>query len=853
MISGSKCRFIVAIVAALFLLTAGGSAAATPEQRAAELVARMTAEEKLDLVANGAAGVPRLGIPPLIYRDGPAGIGNGMKNVTSFPNGVTVGSTWDPGLARLYGQALAREIRSKGANGLLAPTVEPLRNPLWGRAGETYGEDPFLNGELAVSQIRGIQSGDVIAQAKHFAVNTQEYGRFGLPLLAPATDSQVSRRVLEEIYFPPFKAAVQRGGLASVMCSYNRIGGTPACQNPEILGALREWGLRGYIGPDAVFAVRNLPAAAAAGVDHFQLGTLPPGQERETLANLVPPGRIDESATRILAAMVRTGVLDAGDPVEKEVASSSAHRALATRIAAEGSVLLKNRRRHRSRVKVLPLGRNVRKLAVIGYDAGPGTQTQEGGSPAVNGREPVSPISAIRKLAPGGTKVSYTAGTKGIVPLPIVPASALQPSSGTGPGLLGEFYPQRSPEFPGAPSQTRVDATLDFDTTVGKSGYQALVPIPGTEGAGSARWTGTLTPPKSGRYVFSLTFAGNASLVIDGKRIVAGDSEFVQGASANFIGAPDITFQGVADLTAGKAVPIMVEYATSDSLGGAALKLGWRTPQPTLKQRAVAAARKADVAVVFANDVTAEGMDRTSLALPGDQDELIQAVSRANRNTVVVLHTGSAVLMPWKGRVAAIIEAWYPGQQSGLAIAMNLFGKVAPSGHLPVTFPASDAQNPTVTSPMDATGPENVDEFTEGLEVGYRFYDSNSKRPLFPFGHGLTYTTFRMGGFTVRRGGGGATVGLKLRNTGKRAGSEVVQAYVGFPPSAGEPPRQLKAFRKVRVLPGRSRKVKLRLGPESFRVYDEPSGLWVRPEGRFRIWVGSSSRHLPLSSTIAFG
>jgi len=259
------------------------------------------------------------------------------------------------------------------------------------------------------------------------------------------------------------------------------------------------------------------------------------------------------------------------------------------------------------------------------------------------------------------------------------------------------------------------------------------------------------------------------------------------------------------------------------------------------------------VAIVFANDVTAEGMDRTSLDLPGDQDALIRAVAKANRNTVVVLHTGSAVLMPWKDEVAGIIEAWYPGQQSGTAIARNLFGKVNPSGRLPVSFPASNTQNPDARSPMDTTGQENVVTFDEGLNVGYRYFDARRKSPLFPFGFGLSYTKFKMSNLRVKRNGSAATVRVKVTNTGQRPGAEVAQVYVGFPRSSGEPPRQLKAFRKVWLKPGRSKRVKLELPPDSFKYYSEDADDWVRPDGRFKIQAGSSSRNLPLTGSLKFG
>ena len=851
-VGGTSLLLLQALV--LWLWSPHAHAQDTSQQRADALVTQMTTDEKLDLVASGTNGVPRLGIPPLAYRDGPNGVGEGEEGVTAFPNAVTIGAAWDPKLARRYGGALGEEVRAKGFTGLLGPTIEPLRNPLWGRAAETYGEDPFLNAQMAAQEVRGIQSAKVLAQIKHFAVNTQEYGRFGIPLTRPGTNSEVALRTLQEIYFAPFRAAIQQGQAASVMCSYVRINGTPSCQNPQTLGILKGWGLLGFVAPDAVFAIRDVLAAANAGLDNFQLGAFPPGNERSTLASALASGdlsqsRLDDAARRIVLAMAQVGLLDAPAPSEQAVASTSAHRKLATTVAAEASVLLKNKRAGKGG-RVLPIGPSDRSIAVIGYDAGAGTQLEEGGSPAVlPSRSPITPLDGIRDRAPSRTKVSYAKGTRGVVPLRVVPSDVLTPASGSGSGLSGKFYASAAPCCAGSAITTRIDPTIDFATP--STGAPSLLqPIPGTS-ASSARWTGTLTPPESGRYRFSLTFAGNAKLFIDGEQVISGDTEFVQSGDGGYPGAPDVSYHGVVDLRAGQPIPITVEYATSDSLGGAELHLGWQPPEPKLRAKAVKAASKSDAAVVFVNDVTSEGMDRTSLSLPGDQDDLIRAVAKANPHTVVVLHTASAALMPWRNKVAAIVEAWYPGQQSGKAIAKTLFGDVDPSGRLPVTFPKNDAQSPTANDPARYPGIDNNVEFSEGLGVGYRYYDANGKKPLYPFGFGLSYTSFELSGLKVKPdGSGGQKVSVRVENTGDRAGAEVVQAYVGFPSGAGEPPRQLKAFAKVSLKSGQKKTVKMRLDPSSFEIFDEASNSWVRPSGKFRIYVGTSSRDLPFKANL---
>ncbi len=848
-------RIVLATTLGLLLVPGAARAADAPAQRADALLARMTLDEKLDLVCCGKP-TTRLGIPSIAFTDGPNGLGAGQRGVTSFPNAVNIGASWDRSLARRYGEALGGEARGKAHTLIAAPTINIVRTPQWGRAPETFGEDPFLMGSLVAPEIRGIQSRHVIAQVKHFAGNNQEIGRFGNPLLSPAIDDVVSMRALQEIYFPAFKAAVQRGRAGSVMCSYNRINGVPSCQDPLTLGILKGWGLRGFVGPDATLAIRDLLAAANAGVDNFQLGSLLSAAsgvagagglpERAALkaalaVGTIPQARIDDATRRILIALIGVGVLDSPPGPAKDVVSTAADRALATSISARASVLLQNRR-VRGR-PVLPLTRADRSVAVIGYDAGKGTQTEEGGSPAVRpGRPVITPLAGIRRRAPRGTRVSYAPGTLGVVALPIVPASVLTPSSGSGPGLSGTFFAGTS--LSGTPVATRTDPTLDF-----ASMPAPLAPIPGTS-ANSARWTGTLTPPKTGQYRFSLTFSGRARLLIDGTQVAAGDTEFVNGAGSGFAGAPDSSYQGLAHLTAGRAVSITVEYSTNASIAGAELHLGWQPPDSGLLARAVAAARKAEVAVVFANDVSSEGMDRSSLSLPGDQDGLIEAVAKANPRTVVVLHTASAVLMPWRRHVAAIVEAWYPGQQSGAALAKTLFGDVDPSGRLPVTFPASESQGPA-TKPADYPGLNGQARYSDGINVGYRFYDRFGQRPLFPFGYGLSYTSFSLRHLNVgARGHDHYDVSVRLRNTGRHAGAQVVELYLGFPAAAGEPPRQLKGFARAFLRPGRGRTVHLALARTSFERFDTTRNAFAIVPGTYRLYVGSSSRDLPLERSL---
>ncbi len=704
-----------------------------------------------------------------------------------------------------------------------------------------------------------------MAEPKHFAGNNQEIGRVGSPLASAAINDQVSLRTLQEIYFPGFKAAVQKGG-ASVMCSYNQINGTPSCQNATTLGILKSFGLKGFVEPDAVVAVRDLIAAANAGVDNFQLGSLASatggaGAQLAALKSAVAAGtlsqsRVDDAVRRILIAMIRVGLINTLAPKTQAVASSPAHLALATNLSEQGTVLLQNRpmsvptsakssktqNTAGQTAPVLPLAPRDHSIAVIGYDAGSGTQIEEGGSPAVVPGKVITPLAGIQARAPHGTKVTYAEGTSGVVPLPVVATGVLTPSSGSGHGLSGSFFSSATPTWSGKPIATRIDPTLDF-----KSAASPLTPIPGTT-AQSGVWTGTLTPPTTGEYRFSLTFSGAATLTIGGNQVINGNTEWVSLAQSP--GAPDVTYQAVVNLTGGQPAPITAQYATDSSSMGADLHLGWQPPGALLAD-AVTAARAAEVAVVFVNDVTSEGMDRSSLSLPGDQDQLIEAVAQANPRTVVVLHTASAVLMPWHNDVAAIVEAWYPGQQSGTAIARTLFGDVDPSGHLPVTFPADESQGPT-TTPDRYPGINDIAQYSEGLDVGYRFYDQYQQQPLFPFGYGLSYTSFSLSDLRIADQDSGHYVAtVRIRNTGARAGAQIVQLYVGFPSSTAEPPRQLKAFDKIFLRPGESGTATFHLDRSSFQTFDEASNSWVTTAGTYTVYVGTSSRDLPLQSSLS--
>jgi beta-glucosidase len=468
---------------------------------------------------------------------------------------------------------------------------------------------------------------------------------------------------------------------------------------------------------------------------------------------------------------------------------------------------------------LLPLdNRLVHSIAVIGSDAGTGARTQGEGSSVVYGRDTVPPYRAIERRAGHGVQVTYTTLDPGAE----IPPQLLTPPSGIGHGLLVRYY--ADPTNSGRPVLSGVTRHLQL-----------------RRGAGSAvthwsvTWIGTLTAPATGSYTFQLTSDHGGRFLINGRPVISAT------------GYP-ATSTGRAHFVAGRRYPIEVEY--HDSVGAARMSLDW-LPPPDPYRADELAARNADVAIVFAGDVEGENFDRPDLSLPDDENTLISRVASANPNVIVVLNTGSAVTMPWINKVKGVIEAWYPGQEDGDAIAAVLFGDVDPSGKLPITFPKSDADTPAHTR-QEWPGVGGVADYREGIDVGYRWYETRHIAPLFPFGYGLSYTTFAVHGLVAAKQparNGVEAVSVDVANTGHRAGAEVVQLYVGMPVTTAEPPRQLKGFQKVSLAPGQTRQVHFTLTPTELAYWNTPAQRWVTATGTYRIMIGTSWRDIAGAAT----
>ncbi|HEY3144238.1 MAG TPA: glycoside hydrolase family 3 C-terminal domain-containing protein [Acidimicrobiales bacterium] len=806
------------------------------KKRAQARWAAMTFDEKVAVALGDFDAVAHLGIPPLQYTDGPNGI-RGPDNVTAFPASLALAATFDERLAAAYGTAVAEEARDSGSNVLLGPAVDIARVPLGGRLPEAMGEDPCLTSRLAVAEVRAIQDRHVISMVKHFIGNNAETGRTGYATSSgrtPVINTVVGERALRELYYPPFKGVVRQGGAGSVMGSYNRLNGTYACQHPGILGTLnRDWGWDGFVAPDFMHAARDPVAAADAGLDIPGLGVTEGRTAEDFTSGGIPAERLDDIVRRTLFAIFDAGLDEHPVPDADQrpaLASTPEHVALATTIATDGMLLRTNRD------GLLPLDAGkVRSVAVIGT-ARDDAQWVMAGSPCVrvSPDRRVTPLEGITARAGAAVRVEFTQGSLGDAALAVVPTEVLKPAGREGMGLLGEYWNGETSD--GEPALTVVDPTVDIPQAP-----EAL-----TSTVWSARWTGTITPTVDGPHRFTILTAGISRLEIDGALVASGEREFGQ-----LFDGPPLPVSGVANLRAGHPVSIRLDFWSGTAwpvmepgVGGANVQLGWQPPDTRIHE-AARLADDCDVALVFASHALGEGMDRTSLALPGDQDQLIAAVAAANPRTVVVLNTGGPVLMPWLDQVEAVVQAWHAGQQFGQAVAAVLFGDADPGGRLPVTFPATAEQGP-ITGPERFPGVDGDARYEEGVLVGYRWYDQHGQQPLFPFGHGLSYGDYeyRQPHLQHDEATGAVTVSVQVTNVGGRAGAEVIQLYVAAPAAAQQPPRQLKGFAKVHLDPGASNEVSLRLDRDDLAAFDEASGAWVVHQGRYEVLVGRSSRDI---------
>ncbi len=798
---------------------------ASLDARVEDLLGRLTLAEKISLMGGGSSfatePIPRLGVPALRVSDGPNGVrSNDDEAATVFPTGSALAATWNPAVLQSVGGAIGREALAMHVQMMLGPDVNIQRVPLAGRDFEDYSEDPFLAGTLGVAYVKGLQSEGVGATVKHFVGNEQELDRMRV-------SSNVDERTLREIYLLPFEMIVKEAHPWAIMISYNRVNGTYVTESRRLIRDVleREWGFEGLVMSDWG-AVHSTIAAASAGVDLEMPG--PPSYFGARLAQAVSNWQVDESAVddaarRVLRTVILSGVLD-GKPRPPGELLSERNRATALLAAREAITLLENRG------GLLPLERSrIHTLAVIGPNADVPLY-EGGGSASVTPSRILTPLMSLRRLAGRSMKVVYAQGVDNDPVPPPADARLLSPTaSRAAQGLEFSYYD--SADFQGRPVRSGV-ATY-FDETILASKLTQM----------SARWEGYFWPPKDGQYEFSLSQIGRATLYVDGRAIIGAGRGTALPARVDFGGGLQVA---TVALRGGRHYRIRVDYV-SPPIAFHSLHLGIRVPPGTIEE-AVQAARSADAAVVFvgaAPSAETEGRDRQSLQLEGRQNELVEAVLAANPHTVIVLNTGSPRLLPWADVAPAIIEGWLGGEEEPDAIAQILFGEVNPSGKLPFTFPRRIEDTPTyLYYPAERDA-----DYGEGVFVGYRYYDKRGIEPLFPFGHGLSYTTFEYGNLRVPArvtSGGPFEVSVDVRNTGRRAGEETVQLYVGDEATAAvaQPVKELKGFRKVSLAPGETQTVTFTLSPRDLSYYDVHRPGWTSTPGTYRILIGSSSRDI---------
>ena len=832
-----------------------------------ELAAGLSLEEKASLTAglDGWSTMPveRAGIPPVRVTDGPNGargssvLGLGEASAVCIPCGSALGATWDPELVERVGGLLGEEALTKACRVLLAPTVNLHRSPVAGRNFECFSEDPLLSGKLAAAYIRGVQSRGVATTVKHLAGNEAEFERYTM-------NSVIDERALRELYLLPFELAVKEGDALGLMTSYNRLNGSWCADDPELLTRIlrEEWGFRGFVVSDW-YAIATTVGSARAGLDLEM-----PGPARvfgEKLAEAVRVGELEEEVLdgqvrRLLAVLDEIGALD--DPAEAEEHSIDRpeHRELAREAAAAAMVLLRND-------GLLPLDPgSIRSLAVLGPNAGR-AQLMGGGSAKLRPHYRISPLEALREAFGDEVEIRHERGADIDRSVPPVSAGALE--DGFALQVFGD------PELSGDPVHrlTRPDGILLFTDDVG----------PGVDrDAFSYRARGRFTPDRDGPHELTLIqVGGHARVLVDGDVVLDGVTDPPPRSEAYF-GMGSRTVADTLDLRAGEPVEILVEFATRgpySMMHGA--EVGCRAPAiPDLLERAVAAAEGADAAIVVVgtnDDWESEGHDRASMDLPGDQDELVRRVLAANPRTVVVLNTGSPVRLDWAGDAPALLQAWFGGQEMGPALADVLTGASEPGGRLPTTVPERLEHNP---SHGNFPGENGHVRYGEGVLIGYRWYEARALPTRFPFGHGLSYTSFSLGEPELSSdsfgAGGTLAVRVPVTNTGARRGAEVVQCYVA--PLAAElvrPPQELKAFAKVWLDPGESATVTLELGDRAFAAWDPGDREWpsLRPRfagsplvrddgdrrtrggwriegGRYEVRVGRSSADIAHAATV---
>ena len=829
-------------------------------------VARLSVEQKVRLLTGADFWAlypePEVGLRRVVLSDGPAGVRgeNWDERDTSanVPSPTALAATWDCGRVEAIGRLLAHEARRKGVDVLLAPTVNLHRTPFGGRHFECFSEDPLLTARIGVAYVRGLQSSGVGATVKHFVGNDSETERM-------TVDVRIDERTLRELYLAPFEAIVREAGAWAVMASYNGVNGHTMTESPLLRGILHdEWGYDGLVMSDWT-ATRSTEAAARAALDLAMPGPASRfGPWGDALVAAVHEGQVDEAliddkVLRILRLAARVGGLDGAVPLSP--APVDIPRELRA-TAAASFVLARNERSSASpggrppqtppdpagrpdqAVPLLPFARSgLGRVAVIGPNAEV-ARTLGGGSATVFPPYTVSPLDGLRGA---GLDVAFAPGTLGHLRTSAARAPWLLRSDESGPGAEVRFFSSAGEVVGSEQRAAAVFRWMSGFDSVGASGEVARLEI-----------SCVIRATEAGVYQLGVSGLGRFRLLADETEVFDETLAMREGADPGEILMAPPQRLAPLELAAGQSVAVRIEHDVQSSpmAGfGTFVQINLEVPHGTDDEEIAAAAALAaesDVAVVVVGttaEVESEGFDRSSLALPGRQDELVRRVAAANPRTVVVVNSGAPVLLPWAGEVAAVLLTWFGGQEFGNALADVLLGDAEPGGRLPTTWPASQDGLPSA-QPADG-----VLSYAEGLFIGYRGYDRDGREPLFPFGHGQGYTTWSYDSITVDcdvpepPGVPGVAVCVEVRNTGSRPGREIVQVYASRPDSAVErPAKWLAGFAAVDADPGETVNVGILLPERAFQNWAD--GGWTLEAGTFTLAAGSSSASLPLTASV---
>ena len=837
--------------------SASGTAAAanTPSAAVERMLSSMTIEEKIDLIGGtgfATRAIPRVGLPPFKMSDGPVGARSPAPS-TAYAAGIGLAATWDTALAEEIGTQLGRDARSRGARFLLGPGVNIYRAPMNGRNFEYFGEDPFLGQRIAVGYVKGVQGQNVSATIKHFIGNNSEYARM-------TSDSIIDERAMREIYLPIFEAAVKEAKVGAVMSSYNLTNGQYMSENGYIVQQVlkKDWGFNGVYMSDWG-ATHNGLAAATSGLDI----EMPSAQfmNRATLLPALKDGKIttaaiDDKVRRLLNLAERFSWMSTPAPDLSISRYNQAGRQAALQGAREGMVLLKNDG------GLLPLDASkLKNIAVIGPNAFPATATA-GGSGHVPSFNAVSFLTGISDKLGSRVNVTYASGVPSLRTLMMLTPFTTAASGGRG-GVSVESYD--SAELKGAPVATRVEGQF----ANGSPGFggdpefmQILDTLPPEQmqtvlsGLMNAprerrfeRWTAYYTPTAPGDHTLYVQNTSTYRVLVDDKVVI--DSSVIPAAAVRHVTLP---------LDA-KPHKVVLEPMGASALGGRGFwRVGVFRDEAVVDPNVRKLAAQADavvLAVGFDADSETEGADR-EFRLPPGQDRLIQEVVAANPNTIVVITAGGSVdVTPWVDKVRAIVSAWYPGQEGGTAFAEALLGEINPSGRLPISWDRK-LEESTSAANYYYNDPKNAARivYREGVFVGYRGYQKNNVRPQFPFGYGLSYTSFEYGNLKVSAASGGSSkvlynVTFDVKNTGSRKGADVAQVYVApGKTKVARPVRELKGFARVELAPGESRTVTVSLGRRAFAYFDVTNKRWQADAGRYSVELGRSSEDIKAKADV---